>query len=69
MSNIKKNVIKSNIIRAVIALVILVLTIGASVCAVGYTKDFAYSKMDKLAERTKPVIEMIDRTNGTRRRK
>ena len=27
------------------------------------------SKMDKLSERTKPVIEMIDRTNNARRRR
>ena len=27
------------------------------------------AKMDKLSERTKPVIEMIDRTNNTRRRR
>ena len=34
-------------------------------------KEFedALSKMDRIAERTKPVIEMIDRTNGGKRRK
>ena len=29
----------------------------------------ALTKMDRLAERTRPVIEMIDRTNGGQRRK
>ena len=31
--------------------------------------DETLAKMDKLAERTKPVIEMIDRTNNARRRR
>ena len=31
--------------------------------------DQTLAKMDKLAERTKPVIEMIDRTNNARRRR
>ena len=31
--------------------------------------DDTLAKMDKLAERTKPVIEMIDRTNNVRRRR
>ena len=50
MSNIKSNVRKSNIIRIVIALVILIVTIGTSVFAAGYTRDLVYSKMDKLAD-------------------
>ena len=31
--------------------------------------DETLTKMDKLAERTKPVIEMIDRSNNTHRRR
>ena len=50
MSNIKSNVRKSNIIRIVIALVILIVTIGTSVFAAGYARDLVYSKMDKLAD-------------------
>ena len=42
MSNIKSNVRKSNIIRIVIALVILIVTIGTSVFAAGYTTLVAW---------------------------
>lgn len=50
MSKEKNRVKRSNVIRIVIALVILVAMIGTSVFAAGFTRDAVYSKMDKLAD-------------------